>query len=143
MWNIGAWRWMYNPFCRRSGRNSSAESSPAEVTPHLVAELGDALVEQALVVFVVLVHMGSLCRMRGFGPGGAAFCSAAAQCAISSADQHQHRRQDRAQDAVGYLGGNVAAEPDAGQRTDQQAAQQQPVDAAEKPVADAGDRGQR
>ena len=40
-----------------------------QVTPHLVAELGDALVEQALVVFVVLVHVGSLCRMRELGPG--------------------------------------------------------------------------
>jgi len=42
-----------------------------------------------------------------------------------------------------YLGRNLSAEPDAGQGTEQQAAEQGPVDTAQHPVAEAGNQGQR
>ncbi len=56
MRSIGAWRWMYSPLRRRSGRNSSSESSPGEMTARLVAELRDPLIDQRLVQLVVAVH---------------------------------------------------------------------------------------
>jgi hypothetical protein len=42
--SIGAKRWMYRPFCRRSGRNSSSDSFAGQVAAGLVAELGDPLI---------------------------------------------------------------------------------------------------
>lgn len=41
------------------------------------------------------------------------------------------------------LAEDVAAKPDPGQRATEQAAEQEPVDAAEHPVTDAGNRGER
>ena len=38
---------------------------PGEEAPHLVAELCNTFVEQMLVVFIVLVHVGSLCFVFG------------------------------------------------------------------------------
>ena len=56
MRSIGAWRWMYRPFCSRSGRNSSSVELAGEEAARLVAELRDALVHEALVEVVVAVH---------------------------------------------------------------------------------------
>src|SRR5690606_3224627 len=54
----------------------------SQVAAGLVSELGDALVHDALVVFVVLVHVCSLCRIRSVF-GASSRCGA--QCATSLA----------------------------------------------------------
>ena len=56
MRSIGACRWMYRPFCSRSGRNSSSVSSPVEKAARLVAKLRDAFVDEALIEGVVAIH---------------------------------------------------------------------------------------
>ena len=56
MRSIGAWRWTYQPFCRRSARNSSSAQLAGEVALELVAELRRALVHELAVEFVVSVH---------------------------------------------------------------------------------------
>jgi hypothetical protein len=76
----------------------------------LIAELGDALVDQLAVDSIVFVHETSLGKNQ------------------LGADQHQHGGQNAAQDVLRHFGGNLGAQPDAGQRTDQQAAEQRPVD---------------
>jgi hypothetical protein len=96
----------------------------------LIAELLDALVDQLAVDGVVFVHE------RPWGGNVISKNQLAA-------DQHKHGGQDAAQDVLRHLGGNMAADPDAGQRAEQQGAEQRPVDAAEPPVAEAGDQGQR
>ncbi len=56
MRSIGAWRWMYRPLRRRSGLNSSSDSSPGQETPRLVAEFRDPLVHEGLIQLIVSVH---------------------------------------------------------------------------------------
>src|SRR5574343_749735 len=103
--NIGAWRWMYRPFCRRSGRNSSSVSSPAfqRRTWSRNWATRSSINWRSMASYLYI----------GFSWGKSGEDQLAA-------DQHQHGGQDAAQDVLRHLGGKMAADPDAGQRAEQQ-----------------------
>ena len=72
---------------------------------HLAAKLRDAFVDDSLVVMIVAIHKLESLKNE------------------FAADDEKHRREERAQHALGNVGTQMAAKPDAGQRTQQQAAE--------------------
>ncbi len=61
---MGAWRWTYEAVLQAQRAELVFRQAAAQEAVHLVAELGDAVVHQALVGWVVAVH-GSWGRGQG------------------------------------------------------------------------------
>src|SRR5688572_12242454 len=118
---IGAWRWMYQPFCSRSARNSSSFSVPARLRS----------------------SWSRNCAARWWTKWRSKSVYWYMSVDDLQASGDERHAQQRADQAVGELAGQLGADPDAGQGPDQQGAQQRPVDIAECRVADAGDQRQR
>src|SRR5687768_5037758 len=118
---IGAWRWMYQPFCSRSARNSSSLRVPARLrsswTRNCAARWCTNCLSKSVYWYISVDDLQT--------------------------GRHEGHAQQCADQAVGKLAGQLRTQPDARNRADQQGAQQGPVDVAERRMADAGHQRER
>ena len=130
---MGAKRCTYQPFCRRSGLNSSSGSVPAcqrvSWSRYWSARRPARTGGQSRSIGTSWVRQSSWAKN---------------QIAISfDAGIGQQHRESRANQALGGVAHQPSAQPDAGQRAGEQLGQQRPVHRAQARVAQAGHQRER